>query len=106
MKKSILILMTAGLLLTFVPLQSMRAEMHETTTLVAVKPAESDEATTLLLRLDELNAMDKTNLKSAQKKEMRKEVRSIKHQLNELGGGIYLSAGAAIIILLLLIILL
>ena len=50
--------------------------------------------------------MDKTALKSAEKRELRKEVRSIKKEISNLGGGVYISVGAIIIILLLLIILL
>jgi len=46
-------------------------------------------------------------LNTHEKKELRKEVRSIKSELNELSdGGIYLSAGAVIILIILLIILL
>lgn len=49
--------------------------------------------------------MDKSNLNSSDKRILRKEVRSIKQQLKEMSGGVYISAGALIIILLLLIIL-
>ena len=49
--------------------------------------------------------MDKSKMKSAEKKSMRKEVRTINHRLHD-GGGIYLSAGAAILIVILLIVLL
>lgn len=69
----------------------------------AVKTAEIEE---LIQRLDEIHEMDKTNLKIAEKKELRKEVRSIRSELNERGGGLYISVGAAIIIIILLIILL
>jgi hypothetical protein len=47
-----------------------------------------------------------SKLKSSEKKSLRKEVRSINHKLNAIGGGVYISAGAAILILVLLIILL
>jgi hypothetical protein len=50
--------------------------------------------------------MDKSNLKTSQRVELRKEVRSIRKSLREHRGGIYLSLGAVIIIILLLIILL
>ncbi len=50
--------------------------------------------------------MDKSNLSSLEKKQLRKEVRATNKQLKELNGGIYLSVGAVIIILLLLILLL
>jgi hypothetical protein len=66
----------------------------------------SAEAKALTLRLDEINAMDKSELKASEKKNLRKEVRSINHNLKTIGGGVYLSVGAVIIIVLLLIILL
>jgi hypothetical protein len=59
-----------------------------------------------LNRLDEIKAMDKSSLNSSEKKELRKEVRSIKADLRTTGGGLYLSVGAIIIIILLLILLL
>ncbi|NNL40596.1 MAG: hypothetical protein HKO75_12105 [Flavobacteriaceae bacterium] len=49
--------------------------------------------------------MDKSDLKRAEKKALRKEVRAIKTQLRTTGNGIYISAGALIIILLLIILL-
>ena len=60
----------------------------------------------LLNRLDEIKAMDKSKMSSAEKKELRKEVRTIKTELKSSGNGVYLSVGAIIIIVLLLILLL
>ncbi|MCX6234068.1 MAG: hypothetical protein NT175_04975 [Bacteroidetes bacterium] len=106
MKKIALCLMVTFLSLTFCPILSIAATTAASSSPVTSKPAESAEAKTLLLRLDEIKAMDKSNLKPSEKKNLRKEVRSIKHQLKRIGGGVYLSAGAIIIIILLLIILL
>lgn len=105
MKKIALCLMTTCLSLTFHPLQSTAATTPTPSSVVISKPAESAEAKALLLRLNEINTMDKSTLSSSEKKQLRKEVRSIKSQLNQLGGGVYISVGALIIILLLLIIL-
>jgi hypothetical protein len=55
-------------------------------------------------RLVEIRNMDKTNLTSVEKKELRKEVKDLKKQAKS--NGIYLSVGAIIIIVLLLILLL
>jgi hypothetical protein len=66
----------------------------------------SEEAVILLARLDEIKAMDFSDLSSKERKELRKEVRAIKSELRELGSGIYISVGAAIIIILLLILIL
>jgi diacylglycerol kinase family enzyme len=106
MKKITIGLIASGMLLTFIPLQSNASVTDPPATVVIVKPVESAEVKALLLRLDEINAMDKSDLKSPEKKDLRVEVRAIKHQLSETDGGLYLSVGAIIIILLLLIILL
>lgn len=66
----------------------------------------AQEAQCLNDRLIEIRDMDKTHMPPNQKKELRKEVRSIKEQLKMNNGGIYLSIGAIIIIILLLILLL
>lgn len=55
-------------------------------------------------RLIEIRNMDKTNLTSAERKELRKEVKSMRREARQ--RGIYLSIGAIIIIVLLLIIIL
>jgi len=57
-------------------------------------------------RLAAIKEMDKSNLSSAEKKELRKEVRDIKSSLRSTGNGVYLSVGAIIIIILLLILIL
>lgn len=106
MKKIIFYLTSACVLLTFNPVQSYANITETTSSSVIPKSEKTAEAKILLLRLNEINAMDKSNLKSSDKRNLRREVRSIKQQLKELSGGVYISAGAVIIILLLLIILL
>jgi hypothetical protein len=106
MKKFTMCLMLTCLSLTFIPLQLNAANPNEPSSLVVPpKPAESTESKTLELRLNEIKAMDKSNMNSAEKKSLRKEVKSINHKLHD-GGGIYLSVGAAILIVVLLIVLL
>ena len=78
-------------------------EASKTTTIIG---KENKQAHILVSRLNEIQALDKSSLTFSEKKELRKEVRSIKSQLREIGGGVYLSVGAIIIIILLLIILL
>ncbi|MEQ8582520.1 MAG: hypothetical protein RIC30_14905 [Marinoscillum sp.] len=67
-------------------------------------PISAEESNLLLLRLDEIKAMDKGEMSSMEKKALRKEVKSIQGRLAT--GGVYVSVGALIIIILLLIILL
>jgi hypothetical protein len=64
------------------------------------------ESEALLVRLEEINEMDKSDLTRSEKKELRKEVREIDKTLALNGGGVYLSVGAIIIVILLLILLL
>lgn len=98
--------MATCLSLTLLPLQTSAVTITPATSLPAPTPAESAEAKTLTLRLNEIKMMDKSNLKSPDKKDLRKEVRSINHKLRELSGGVYLSVSAIIIIAIVLIILL
>jgi len=106
MKKLVLCLITTCLLLTFQPLQTNASTTSAPSATAVSKPAESEEAKKLLLRLDEINAMDKSKITQSEKKNLRVEVRTIKHNLKELSGGVYLSAGTIIVILILIIILL
>lgn len=71
-----------------------------------IKVEESAEAKSMLARLNEIKAIDKSNMSSREKKELRKEVRTLKTNIAQIGGGVYLSAGAIIVILLLLLLLL
>ena len=76
-----------------------------TTTEPISKSITEEEASILVLRLDEINTIDKSSMSSAEKKELRTEVKSIEKQLRTSNGGIYLSGGAIIIIVILIIIL-
>jgi len=69
------------------------------------KPMNASDAVNLKNRLEEINAMDKENLSRPEKKQLRKEVKSIK-RTQDSGGGVYISVGALILIIVLLIILL
>ena len=106
MKKIVFCLMVAFLSFTFLPLQSNAATVTEPSTAVDPKPAESPEAKALLLRLDEINKMDKAKLDPSEKKDLRKEVKSIKKNLRDIGPGIYLSGAALVLIIILLVVLL
>lgn len=57
-------------------------------------------------RVQEIQAMDKSNLSSQQRQDLRTELKSMKKEAKAIGGGVYLSVGAIIIIILLLILLL
>lgn len=102
MKKLSLYLMMIVLSIGAFPTSSYAAEKTPLETPKEV-PA---EVKTMLNRLNEIKEMDKSNLSSSEKKELRTEVKTIKKNLKASGHGIYLSVGAIIIIILLLILLL
>ena len=108
MKKLIFSLMTACLLLTFAPVQLHASAIVPTSVPapMAAVPATSTDPDALLLRLNEIKSMDKSNLNPSEKKMLRKEVKSINQRLSTIGGGVYLSGGAIILIVILLIVLL
>ncbi len=100
--------MTACLLLTFTPihLHASGTEPASATAPMVADPVTSTDSRVLLLRLDEIKSMDKSNLRPSEKKNLRKEVKTIKQTLSTIGGGVYLSGGAIILIVILLIVLL
>ena len=57
-------------------------------------------------RVHEIQAMDKSNLSSQERQDLRNELKAMKKEAKAIGGGVYLSVGAIIIIILLLILLL
>jgi peptidoglycan hydrolase CwlO-like protein len=104
MKKITLSIMALMMSMSFIPTQ-LKAETNATS-IEKSKTVESAEAKVLLNRLTEIKAMDKSKMTSSEKKQLRKEVRTLKTNLAQLNGGVYLSVGAIIVILLLLILLL
>jgi hypothetical protein len=99
-------IMAACLSFAFYPIQLKAAKEKAATTAVHSKTTELQKAKTLLMRLHEIKAMDQGAILPGEKKNLKNEVISIRQQLEELDGGIYLSVGALILILILLIILL
>ena len=107
MKKLIIAFIVAMSVSLAGPMQTYASKVENKTFSMADKKAnEIKEAASLTQRLDEINAVDKTNLRWNEKREMRKEVRAINKRLKQVQGGVYLSGGAIIIIVILLIVLL
>jgi hypothetical protein len=117
MKNLILVLATTTFLFVAAPLRTISApkttEKENKTT--AISPEAYAEVDAMIVRLNEIKAMDFSTLNSSERKELRKEVRSIEKELKSFNdqtyveahhGGIYMSIGAAVLIALLLIILL
>ena len=97
--------MAMFLSLTFLPLQASASNTVPSNSLATTK-TESAEANALILRVNEIKAMDKTKLNASEKKNLRKELKATKNRLKEISGGVYISVGAIILIVILLIILL
>ncbi|WP_443936617.1 hypothetical protein [Pedobacter sp. MW01-1-1] len=85
------------------------------TTYAANKPAKNPTELTaeqsiqlekIKSRVEEIKAMDKSNLTKAERKALRNELKEMKNQARAISGGVYLSVGAIIIIILLLILIL
>ena len=105
MKKITLSLMIIVLSLTTIPTVAFANNNN----LATSKSATSEvpvEIQVMYDRLEEIKEMDKSELKSSERKALRKEVRAIKSELRSTNNGVYLSIGAIIIIILLLILIL
>lgn len=123
MKKLTLCIMTACMLLLFIPLHlnaadangNIAVEVPKATTIEATNTVTTTEFDADLARLEEIKSMDLSTLSRSEKKELRAEVKTIKSDMESKGykdskaidgGGIYISVGGALIIILLLILLL
>lgn len=104
MKKLSKLLASFVLILFLTP--SISSADIESAPITVSKATETVQSKICLQRLEEINTIDKSNLSFSEKRQLRKEVRSIERQLRDGDGGIYLSVGAIIIIILLLILLL
>jgi hypothetical protein len=115
MKKFTLVLMTAFMLFLFTPgnLEAAKKTIKVSTTTTMNTTVNSAEAR--VARFNEIKAMDNSTLNASEKKELRKESRTLKSDIktdkksayNGNGNsGLYVSVGAAILIVLLLVLLL
>lgn len=102
MKKVIVFVVLA---IAFIPV-SAKASAPGTPATSISTGTEPVEVKAMLDRLEVINGMDKSALRPAERKALRKEVRSIKKELASNGGGVYLSVGALLLVIILLIILL
>ncbi len=106
MKKSTFYLVLLFATVSILPNHLMAAE-KEVNPISAPAKELPAEVKLMVNRIEEIKAMDKSDLSSSERKELRKEVRSLKSQVRASGhGGIYLSVGAIIIVALVLILIL
>ena len=95
--------MLACMSLTFLPKSSFAVVVDPPGRVTTTTPAPTTN--TLLLRLNEIKNMDKSSLASAEKKVLRKELRTLKHEARK-SNGVFLTVGALLIVIVLLILLL
>ena len=115
MRKLTMSVITAFSLLLIVPTQ-LKAESSPVP-VATTSTVKSTDMNVIIARVEAIKAMDRSEMSSLEKKELRKELRAIKSDLKETSksdanaaavnnGGVYLSVGAIIIIILLLILIL
>lgn len=115
MKKLYVSIIMALMILTFYPAQ-LKADTNPDVT-ATTKTVESTDVSVLIARVEKISAMDRSALSSSEKKELRKELRTIKSDLKErskkdtndrvaTSGGVFISVGALIVVILLLVLLL
>ena len=83
------------------------ASAASTITPLSDSTADNARAEQIMTRLTVIQSMDVANLSSAEKKDLRKELKGLRKESDGLSNkGVYLSVGAIIIIILLLILIL
>lgn len=98
--------MIACLSLTLLPVQASASVPESTSSPASPNKSDATEVKNLELRLNEIKAMDMSKMKAAEKRSLRKEVKTINKRMHNISGGVYVSAGAVIIVLILLLLLL
>jgi hypothetical protein len=110
MKKLMVFIATTVMLLTC-PLIQSKAETNPVPVSASYKGAmtekeiEAAKVEALIKRIHEINAMDRSTMTWAERKEIRKELREIKKEVKRHGGGgaVYISGSLLVVILILII---
>jgi len=107
MKKLTLSLVTALLMAVITPVHAVEVTKPATAAPVSTHDGESAEINALIARVDEIKAMDKSSMSSAERKALRKEMRLMKRTVNDHshGGTVYVSGGLIVLIIVLIILL-
>lgn len=116
MRKSTLGIIAVIVFTLFMP-SLVNAETEKTpVTVEATNPVATIDASVLVARVEAIKAMDLSTLNASERKELRKELRTIKTDLKKSNkrdvvvanghGGLYLTVGGLIVIILILILIL
>jgi len=106
MKKVSYLIVTALLMLTILPAHATDKKLSIKKEVAGTNTLEPAEVEAYESRVNEIKAMDKSSMTSTERKELRKELRSIESELKLNSGGVYISVGVLILIIILLIVLL
>jgi hypothetical protein len=102
MKKLFVSIAATLLLVAFAPIQSNAASEKNPNSIENASP----EVKAMINRVNEINAMDRSAMSASEKKEIRKELRTIKREVNRNHGGtVYISGGVILLIIVLIILL-
>jgi hypothetical protein len=63
------------------------------------------ESNPLEIRIQEIRDMDKSEMTAEERQELRKELKDIREEARQPGGGVYISVGALIVVLILILLL-
>jgi hypothetical protein len=106
MKKIKVWIIAGTLFLGTIPAPAFAATEGTPSTTTTEKTNDAAKAKVLVSRLYAIHAMDKSSLSATEKSALRNEVQDIKKNLQSIGGGVYISAGAIIVILIILLLIL
>ena len=116
MKKTVLSIMAVFVIIIYFPNLVMGETEQASAAVVATSLVATVDASVLTARVEAIKAMDFSALNASERKELRKELRTIKTDLKKSNtrdeyathgnGGIYLSVGAIILIVVLLLVVL
>jgi hypothetical protein len=88
------------ILMAQAPLQADNSVYDGSTTLSDVALAETSD---LMQRVEFIRDMDKSDLNSSERKELRKELKAINKEIKQRGPYLYISGGALLLIVLLIL---
>ena len=108
MKKTIffgiLLIFTLSSTITFASKTNSKAAVENSATLAKTEnKLTAEEVAVMTARVEEIRDMDKTNMTSMEKRELRKELKATKENVRKDGGVIYISVGTVLLIVLILL---
>jgi hypothetical protein len=108
MKKTIffgiLLIFTLSSSIAFASNKNSKATIENSATLVKTdNKLTAEEVAVMTARVEEIRDMDKTNMTTMEKRELKKELKAIKENVRKDGGIIYISVGTVLLIVLIII---